>query len=108
MVATTSFDIIAITEAWLDTGGRDFLGEYHLPGYTMFHRDRVGRMGGGVVLYVRSHLQAIGVQTDSLHEFVGAVLRGCTPTLHILVVYCPPHYPRDSDESLYHDLSGLS
>ena len=107
MVATTDYDLIAITETWLDTGNRDFDGEYHLPGYTMFHKDRVGRMGGGVLLYVRDHLNAIGVALDSPHEFVGADVKGCSPPLRVVAVYRPPHSTRDSDESLYSDLSRL-
>ena len=98
---------MAVTETWLDTGRRDFTGEYYLPGYVMFHKDRTGRSGGGVMLYVSTGLSAIGVVVDSPHEIVGADVRGCTPPLRVLVVYRPPHRPRDSDESLYSDLSTL-
>jgi len=103
-VAASSYSAIAITETWLDTG-RDFLGEYHLPGYAMFSKERVGRRGGGVLLYVRTHLSAIEVRTESPHEFVGADLRGCNPSLRIVVAYRPPHLSRESDESLYRDLA---
>ena len=51
LVAASSFDLIAVTETWLCTGSRDFVGEFHLPGYTMFLKDRVNRVGGGVLLY---------------------------------------------------------
>ena len=37
MISTTPLDIIGITETWMDTAGSDFKGEYHLPGYLMFH-----------------------------------------------------------------------
>ena len=107
MVATSRYDLIAITETWLDTAVRDFAGEYHLPGYSLFHRDRQGRVGGGVLLYARSHLLAVVVQTDSHHELVCAEIRGCVPRLQVLVVYRPPHYPRDSDTALYEDLSNI-
>ena len=105
-VAASDYGAIAVTESWLDTG-RDFLGEYHLPGYAMFSKERVGRRGGGVILYVRTHLSAIAVRTESPHEFVGAELRGCNPSLRIVVAYRPPHLSRDADESLYRDLSGV-
>ncbi len=32
LVATEKFDIIAITDSWLNTKDRDFLAEYNLPG----------------------------------------------------------------------------
>ena len=107
LVAASSYDLIAVTETWLDTAGRDFVGEYHLPGYTMFRKDRVGRMGGGVLLYIRGHLTAIGQQIDSPHELVGAEIRGCVPTLQVIVVYRPPHTSRETDEQLYQKLSDL-
>ena len=107
MVASFEVDIIAITETWLDTGRRDFAGEYHLPGYTMFHSDRRMRAGGGVMLYARNHLIPVLVPNVSPFEVVGARLRGCEPALLVLVVYRPPKYNRDSDMALYEVLSGL-
>jgi len=103
-IAASDYGVIAVTETWLDPV-RDFAGEFHLPGYTMFHRDRVGRAGGGVMLYVQTHLAPIELRTDSAHEFVGAELRGCDPPVTVIVVYRPPHRPLDYDESLYRDLS---
>ncbi len=35
LVATEKFDIIAITESWLNTKDRDFLAEYNLPRYSI-------------------------------------------------------------------------
>ena len=69
--------IIAITETWLSTAQRDFIGEYHLPGYAMFHRDRVQRAGGRVLLYIGRHLSPVNVPIETEFEIVGAVLKGC-------------------------------
>ena len=41
----------------VDTAGRDFEGEYRLPGCSLFHQDRAGRAGGGVMLYAKRHLR---------------------------------------------------
>ena len=35
---TNNYDIIAITESWLNTDDRDFLAEYRLPNYVMFEK----------------------------------------------------------------------
>lgn len=107
MVATYDVDIIAITESWLNTSGGDFEGEYHLPGFTMFHRDRGTRRGGGVILYVRRHHTPVLVPNDSPCEIIGAEIRGCDPALQIFVVYRPPHQDIDSDTRLYTDISQL-
>ncbi len=37
------FDIIAITETWIDTASKNYLSEYEIEGYQLFHEDRKGR-----------------------------------------------------------------
>ncbi len=49
LAATDKFDIIAITESWLNTKDRDFVAEYILPGYSIFSCDRDNRAGGAVI-----------------------------------------------------------
>ena len=51
-----NFDVIGVTESWIDTEKRDFLAEYNIKGYTLFSCERSGRVGGGVLLYVKPHL----------------------------------------------------
>ena len=43
--------LIRITESWASTDIKD--AELGLAGYVMFRRDRIGRRGGGVILYVK-------------------------------------------------------
>ena len=38
----------------LDLTGKHFLPEVGIDGYSFFHKDREGRRGGGVALYVRN------------------------------------------------------
>ena len=61
MISTEPVEIIGITETWVDTAGRDFDGEYHLPGYSPFHQDRAGRAGGGVMLYAKRYLNPVQI-----------------------------------------------
>ena len=50
-------DVIGVTETWADDGILD--SELMLNGYDLFRRDRpVARNGGGVLLYIRSSLNA--------------------------------------------------
>lgn len=49
-------DVAIITETHFKTKHAD--GVVNIPGYTLYRRDRVGRRGGGVATYVRSHLQS--------------------------------------------------
>ena len=51
MVEDIDPHIITITESWANTDITD--AELGLTGYAMFRRDRKGRRGGGVILYVK-------------------------------------------------------
>ena len=47
MVASEKLDIIGVTESWIHEETRDYLGEFEIPRYKLFKKDRVGRGGGG-------------------------------------------------------------
>ena len=51
MVEDVDPHIIGITESWANTDITD--AELGLTGYVMFRKDRIGRRGGGVILYVK-------------------------------------------------------
>ncbi len=42
-----NFDIIAVTKTWMDTESKNFMSEFKIEGYELFHEDRKGRRGGG-------------------------------------------------------------
>ena len=48
------FDIVAVTETWLDSKDNS---QYQLEGYTAYFCSRVGKKGGGVGLYVSNSLK---------------------------------------------------
>ena len=50
LAARMDYDIIALTETWLDPDIK--LSEVYIPGFKALRRDR-SRHGGGVMLYVR-------------------------------------------------------
>ncbi len=58
LAASEDYHIIGVSESWLDTENRDFLTEFNLPGYFLFSWERRDRLGGGVLLYVKTSLQA--------------------------------------------------
>ena len=55
--------IIGITESWANNDITD--AELGLEGYVMFRKDRMGKRGGGVLLYIKDTIPAYEVQ---LHE----------------------------------------
>ena len=54
--------IIGITESWANNDITD--AELRLEGYVMFRKDRMGRRGGGVLLYIEETIPAYDVQTQ--------------------------------------------
>lgn len=62
-------DIIGVTETWAGQHITD--AELAVPGFNMFRGDRRDRQGGGVLLYVRTSMQAI--QVESLGSFEESV-----------------------------------
>ena len=56
MVEDTDPHIIGITESWANKDISD--AELGLTGYVMCRRDRIGKRGGGVILYIKESIQA--------------------------------------------------
>ena len=60
MVDDIKPNIIGITESWANNDIID--AELELEGYVMFMKDRIGRSGGGVLLYIKDTIPAYEVQ----------------------------------------------
>ena len=56
---TEQYDIIGVTESWLNLLNRDFLAEYNIPGYITFEKSRLNKSGGGVILYIKASFNPI-------------------------------------------------
>ena len=83
--------IIGITESWENLDITD--AELGLEGYVMFSKDRMGRRGGGVLLYIKETIPAYEVQLQEEADCTEAIwcklVTGHT-TVTIGVVYrCP-------------------
>ena len=107
ILSTFHPDIIAITETWVDTVRKDLEEEFHLPGFTLFHQDRAGQAGGGVMLYVKRRLTPVSLPIATPFEIVGADVHGSRTAIRFVVCYRPPRHPLDADLALYETLSGL-
>ena len=83
--------IIGITESWANNDITD--AELGLGGYAMFRKDRMGRRGGGVLLYIKDTIPAYEVQLKEeadCNEAIWCKLVTGHTTVTIGVVYrCP-------------------
>ena len=61
LIQVENFDVIALSETWLDTENKHLLAEVAVHGYKIFHVDKpipAGR-GGGSIMYVKNTLNPI-------------------------------------------------
>ena len=105
MIASEDLDIVGITETWINEETRDFIGEYEIAGYKIFKKDRTCKKGGGVLLYVKNTLNPVKYDINTMHELIGIKINSTSRSMHIFLVYRPPHQPQISDDSLYRELS---
>ena len=104
MIASEELDIIGITETWIQEKTKDFIGEYEIPGYKLFKKDRLNKKGGGVMLYVKNHLNPTEFKIKTEYEVIGANINSLGKNMSVLVIYRPPHQTQELDEELYRQL----
>ena len=102
LAATDNYDIIGVTESWLNTENRDFLAEYKLPGFTILSCERANRIGGGVILYIRSTLNPLSVKTETVANVdqVYIEIKGKSNKVIIGLIYRPPGQHIEVDHAL--------
>jgi len=93
-------DIICMSETFLKPEVSDRM--FHIAGYNSFRNDRLNKIGGGVMLYVKSNLQfkviskSPGPYTHKIEYLIGEVKVGKLKFL-VGVVYRPPKTPLKDD-----------
>ena len=99
MVDDIKHHIIGITESWANNDIID--AELGLEGYVMFRKDRIGRRGGGVLLYIKETIQAYKVQLQEeadCNEAIWFKLVIGHTTVTIGVVYRCPNITKQNNE----------
>ena len=71
MVEDIDPHIIGITESWATPDISD--AELGMTGYVMFRKYRLGRRGGGVILYIKESIQAYEIKLEKEAECEEAV-----------------------------------
>ena len=101
--------IIGITESWAN---KDITNaELGLEGYVMFRKDRVGRRGGGVLLYIKDTIPAYEVQLQEEADCNEAIwcnlVTGHTAVI-IGVVYRCPNITKQNNEKIHNAINEVS
>ena len=101
--------IIGITESWANNDITD--AELGLEGYVMFRKVRMGKRGGGVLLYIKETIPAHEVQLQEQADCKEALwcnLATGHTTITIGVVYRCPNITIQSNEQIHNAISEVS
>ena len=102
-------NIIGITGSWANNHITD--AELGLAGYVMFRKERIGRRGGGVLLYIKDTIPAYEVQLPEpagCNEAIWCKLvRGHT-TVTIGVVYRCSNITKHNNEKIHNAITEVS
>ncbi|KAJ7400797.1 mitochondrial fission process protein 1 [Pitangus sulphuratus] len=99
-----SYDVFAIIETWWDDS-HDWSAA--MDGYKLFRRDRRGKRGGGVALYVRDSLDSVELEiSNDKVECLWIIIKGNANKADILVRVCyrPSNQDDEGDELFYKQL----
>ncbi|KAK4806205.1 hypothetical protein QYF61_001128 [Mycteria americana] len=108
IVHQENYDMVAITETWW---GDSHNWSAAMDGYKLFRRDRRGRRGGGVALYVRESLDSLELDDgDDRVECLWVRIRGKANKADIVVGVCyrPPNQDEEADKLFYKQLGEAS
>ncbi|KAK4811169.1 hypothetical protein QYF61_019800 [Mycteria americana] len=108
IVHQENYDMVAIMETWWDDSHN---WSAVMDGYKHFRRDRQGRKGGGVALYVRECLDSLELNDgDDRVECLWVRIRGKANKADIVVGVCyrPPNQDEEADEIFYKQLGEVS
>ncbi|KAK4822673.1 hypothetical protein QYF61_019040 [Mycteria americana] len=108
IVHQENYDMVAITETWWDDSHN---WSAAMDGYKLFRRDRRGRRGGGVALYIRECLDSLELDDgDDRVECLWVRIRGKANKADIVVGVCyrPPNQDEETDELFYKQLGEAS
>ncbi|RMB97132.1 hypothetical protein DUI87_26416 [Hirundo rustica rustica] len=107
MVQQQSCDVVAITETWWD---ESHSWSTALNGYKLFRRDRQGRRGGGMALYIKKAFDSIGIETNADGvECLWVRIKGKANKADVLLGVCyPPNQEEEVDNLFYKQLENVS
>ncbi|KAK2179356.1 hypothetical protein NP493_495g02001 [Ridgeia piscesae] len=82
-----------------------------MTGYVMFRKDRLGRRGGGVILYIKESIQAYEIKLEKEAECEEAVWCNIVTgnsTLTVGLVYRSPNISMEENEKIHNAIKEVS
>ena len=102
-------DIIMITESWLNTRDKHLTAEVAISGYDMFEKCRFEKAGGGVLIYVKTGINAIKISKTDVEEYdsLYVEIKNNNKKYILGVVYRPPKQSEEKDLMLYNEIRSV-
>ena len=88
-------DILVIGESKLDDTKDESLFQH--PSYELFRRDRFGKGGGGLMVYVKRNLQPSRVFVDEVSEIISLIIITDKQKIGIIACYRPPYTQNETE-----------
>ena len=108
ILSQANYDLVAITKTWWDHS-HDWSAV--IDGYKLFRRDRQGKKGGGVALYIKGCFDVgeLEVGNDRV-ECLWVRIRGkaCKGDILVGVCYRPPNLDEALNEAFYEQLAEVA
>jgi hypothetical protein len=108
LVYSATYDVVCICETWLN---ESVLSSELLPGYSIFRRDRVGKIGGGVLVAVKLNLHAtrrLDLENENIELVVIELAIENSKTALLYTFYRPPDSGPDVFQHLNLSLQNTS
>ena len=97
LTSNLSPDCVAITETWLTNLTPD--EDLQIPNYELFRSDRLGRIGGGVCLFIRNSFKPVKINQPHQNDFDVVSVRLSVDVV-VCCFYIPPNLPVSSHRSI--------
>ena len=92
LLSYTNFDFSGLSESWLHTNSPS--SELHVPGYNIFRRDRSKGRGGGVMIYIKDHINCHQICWPFDHELESTGLNiVLSSAMSLCSLLCIVHIP---------------
>jgi exonuclease III len=105
LVYSGNYDVVCVCETWLNNS---VLSSEIIPNYgTVFRRDRTGRIGGGVLVAIKSGIQVTrrhDLETDNTELIVTELFKSNSKPVILYTFYRPPDSTPDVLQSLNNSL----
>ncbi|CAB3979946.1 Hypothetical predicted protein [Paramuricea clavata] len=95
LVYSNCHDVVCIRETWLNDS---VMSSEILTGYNIYHKDRLGRTGGGVLIAVKSDIRSThqqDLERDNVELAVVELIKDNNKSVILYTVYHPKPGPED-------------